>query len=162
MRRPALAAVVAAVGVLAMAGPSAAQTSPTLTLTESCTTSDGTRFYGIDITVSGVAPFATVSGSVTFPGGVRIGGSIFADETGVARTGFGSGPGLYVVEITSPFSTSQSLNVDCLPNTKEDCKNGGWQGFFGVFKNQGDCVSFVATGGRNVPAGTGAPNSASG
>jgi hypothetical protein len=154
MRRFSLAAVVVAVGVLATSGPSAAQTSPTLTLTESCTTFDGTRFYGIDITVSGVAPFATVSGSVTFPGGGGIAGSIFADETGVARIGFSSGPGIYIVEITSPFSTSQSLEVDCLPNTKEDCKNGGWQGFFGVFKNQGDCVSFVATGGRNPPAGS--------
>jgi hypothetical protein len=28
--------------------------------------------------------------------------------------------------------------------------NGGWQ-TFGIFKNQGDCVSFVATGGKNGP-----------
>jgi hypothetical protein len=34
---------------------------------------------------------------------------------------------------------------------KTQCKNGGWQNY-GVFKNQGDCVSFVATGGKN-PAG---------
>jgi hypothetical protein len=39
-----------------------------------------------------------------------------------------------------------------LPTSKEQCKNGGWQRFR-VFKNQGDCVSFVATGGRNQPAG---------
>ena len=38
-----------------------------------------------------------------------------------------------------------------LPATKDECKNGGWQDF-GVFKNQGDCVSFVATGGKNKPA----------
>jgi hypothetical protein len=38
-----------------------------------------------------------------------------------------------------------------LPTTKDECKNGGWQSF-GVFKNQGDCVSFVATGGKNKPA----------
>jgi hypothetical protein len=36
--------------------------------------------------------------------------------------------------------------------TKADCKKGGWSEF-GVFKNQGDCVSFVATEGRNPPAG---------
>jgi hypothetical protein len=36
------------------------------------------------------------------------------------------------------------------PKTKEQCKNGGW-GTLG-FKNQGDCVSFVATGGKE-PAG---------
>jgi hypothetical protein len=39
-----------------------------------------------------------------------------------------------------------------LPNTKDQCKNGGWRHFPG-FKNQGDCVSFVATGGKNPPAG---------
>jgi hypothetical protein len=44
------------------------------------------------------------------------------------------------------------LEVDCLPNDKEECKNGGWR-TFEVFKNQGDCVSFVATGGKNPPAG---------
>jgi hypothetical protein len=39
-----------------------------------------------------------------------------------------------------------------LPTSKDQCKNGGWRDF-GVFKNQGDCVSFVATGGKNPPAG---------
>jgi hypothetical protein len=39
-----------------------------------------------------------------------------------------------------------------LPTSKEQCKKGGWQ-TFGIFKNQGDCVSFVATGGKNPPAG---------
>jgi hypothetical protein len=37
-----------------------------------------------------------------------------------------------------------------LPTSKDECKNGGWQ-TFGVFKNQGDCVSFVTTGGKNPP-----------
>lgn len=36
--------------------------------------------------------------------------------------------------------------------TSDSCKKGGWQAY-GVFKNQGDCVSFVATGGKNQPAG---------
>ncbi len=34
-----------------------------------------------------------------------------------------------------------------LPISKDECKKGGWE-LFGVFKNQGDCVSF-ATQGRN-------------
>ena len=37
-----------------------------------------------------------------------------------------------------------------LPISKDQCKNGGWK-TFGVFKNQGDCVSFVATKGKNQP-----------
>lgn len=43
-----------------------------------------------------------------------------------------------------------------LPTSKDQCKNGGWQ-TFGVFKNQGDCVSFVATGGKNPPGGSRTP-----
>ena len=39
-----------------------------------------------------------------------------------------------------------------LPTSKDQCKNGGWRNY-GVFKNQGDCVSFVATKGKNPPAG---------
>jgi hypothetical protein len=33
-----------------------------------------------------------------------------------------------------------------VPTSKDECKNGGWR-TFGVFNNQGDCVSFVATKG---------------
>jgi hypothetical protein len=38
-----------------------------------------------------------------------------------------------------------------LPEMKEQCKLGGWVSY-GIFKNQGDCVSFIATAGRNLPA----------
>jgi hypothetical protein len=34
---------------------------------------------------------------------------------------------------------------------KDGCKGGGWVAY-GVFKNQGDCVSFFATKGKNPPA----------
>jgi hypothetical protein len=39
-----------------------------------------------------------------------------------------------------------------LPTTKQSCTNGGWK-TFAVFKNQGDCVSFVATKGKSSPGG---------
>jgi len=39
------------------------------------------------------------------------------------------------------------------PASKDECKNGGWQTLQDdrghAFKNEGDCVSFVATGGKN-------------
>jgi hypothetical protein len=35
------------------------------------------------------------------------------------------------------------------PVSKDDCKKGGWESFGGAFKNQGDCVSYVATKGKN-------------
>jgi hypothetical protein len=41
-------------------------------------------------------------------------------------------------------------DAPAFPTSKEQCQNGGWQAFPG-FRNQGDCVSFVVTGGRNPP-----------
>lgn len=59
------------------------------------------------------------------------------------------------------FFTGTGVNDDMItiegsftlsPETKEDCKNGGWQQFSDPpFKNQGDCVSYVAT--RDRPPG---------
>lgn len=57
-------------------------------------------------------------------------------------------PGNYVIQVY--------LDVHAkLPTTKAECKDGGWQNYWSapgapMFKNQGDCVSFVATGGRNA------------
>lgn len=39
------------------------------------------------------------------------------------------------------------------PTNVEQCKKGGWQNYGGLFKNQGDCVSYVATQGKNLPDG---------
>jgi hypothetical protein len=35
------------------------------------------------------------------------------------------------------------------PTTKQQCKKGGFEEF--GFRNEGDCTSFVATGGKNEP-----------
>ena len=55
-----------------------------------------------------------------------------------------------------PGSQSTDLwittRTQIVPTTKDECKNGGFQRF-GIFKNQGDCVSYVATGGANQPTG---------
>jgi hypothetical protein len=37
-----------------------------------------------------------------------------------------------------------------LPTSKDECKSGGWRNYPG-FKNQGDCVAFVATRGKDPP-----------
>ena len=42
------------------------------------------------------------------------------------------------------------VDAPALPTSKDQCKNGGWQ-TFGTYKNQGDCVSSVATGGKGRP-----------
>ncbi|MGV8897572.1 MAG: hypothetical protein ACOH10_10715 [Rhodoglobus sp.] len=41
-----------------------------------------------------------------------------------------------------------------MPTNADQCKKDGYKSF-GVFRNQGDCVSFVKTGGTNPPARTG-------
>ena len=43
-----------------------------------------------------------------------------------------------------------TTRAQVLPSTKDDCKNGAWDRF-GIFKNQGDCVSYIATQGGNQP-----------
>jgi hypothetical protein len=40
-----------------------------------------------------------------------------------------------------------------LPTTLAQCMKGGWSSY-GMFKNEGDCVSFVATRGKNLPDGS--------
>jgi hypothetical protein len=53
---------------------------------------------------------------------------------------------------TSDLNLSATVVLLGLGTSSDQCKNGGWQ-TFGVFKNQGDCVSFFSTGGRNGPSG---------
>src|SRR6266542_2039558 len=91
------------------------------------------------------APACTVDGC-----GVRVG---FArPEADISSITFGpsSSPG-------DAFAIDDvRFNADVIPLTAGDCKKGGWTRFHidGVtFKNQGDCVSYLATGGRNQPAG---------
>jgi hypothetical protein len=48
------------------------------------------------------------------------------------------------------------VDAQRLPTSKDQCKNGGWRSY-GIFKNEGGCVSFVATGGRSPSAGTKKP-----
>jgi hypothetical protein len=63
-------------------------------------------------------------------------------------------PASPVVGVARPVTSGDLVVHDArpFPTSKDQCKNGGWQ-TFGVFKNQGDCVSFVATGGKNPPSG---------
>lgn len=39
-----------------------------------------------------------------------------------------------------------------LPTSKDMCKDGQWQ-TWNSFKSQGDCISYIATGGKNLPSG---------
>ena len=56
-----------------------------------------------------------------------------------------------------PFLAFDNSRLDVAvgpPTSANQCKKGGWEQYNNpAFKNQGDCVSYVATGGRNPGAG---------
>lgn len=55
------------------------------------------------------------------------------------------------VSLDVALATVIGPGTDPLPTTTDQCKDGEWY-YFNVFKNQGDCVSYVATDYRNPPA----------
>jgi hypothetical protein len=90
----------------------------------------------------------------------------FATDFGIlsANTAGTSG-GKAAVALTSPapgtanvsatldsqtVSTTVSFTSPPVPTSADQCKKGGWQSY-GIFENQGDCISFVATHGKNPP-----------
>jgi hypothetical protein len=66
--------------------------------------------------------------------------------------GDGSRETYYKNNSFAQFFYSDTTPTLLLPTSNEQCKNGGWKNY-GVFKNQGDCVSYVETGGKNPPSG---------
>jgi hypothetical protein len=56
----------------------------------------------------------------------------------------------FIRNIVTPDALGvQIFTVLAQPQTKADCKNGGWKNFPGLgFKNQGQCIKFVNTGQR--------------
>jgi hypothetical protein len=76
-------------------------------------------------------------------------------DTGTSNV---SGPGtisvtaneLPALPATGTFSETFDASAPLLPTSKEQCKREGFA-VFGVFKNQGDCVAFIATNGANEP-----------
>jgi hypothetical protein len=96
----------------------------------------------------GIAPTCAYSGSTANPD------TALADPT-YSHGLFAVAPGSHAIGIvvsTSPFGSGTAfIRVD--PMNKGMCKNDSWKGFGGAntqFKNQGDCVSFVATVGKNL------------
>jgi hypothetical protein len=145
------------VGVLIvglLAGPATSTAAPTLTLTRDC--SAYPPFHEFAFSLSGLPPNTPFFPTLSYDGttiGPATGFS--TDAAGnYMLAGLGSSkPATFTLTIDWAGGTLvQSLYVNCaLPTSRHDCENGGWSNF-PVFKNQGDCVSFVATGGKNPPA----------
>ena len=57
------------------------------------------------------------------------------------------------------FNHNNMTITDALavPTSNNQYNNGGWRDFEAVCKNRGDCVGFVATGGKDQPAGSKKP-----
>lgn len=85
-------------------------------------------------------------GSYTFTGTYTITGG-----TGIYSGASGSGTvNTYEAVQGGPITGSEDGTINTPPSSKDSCKDGGWMTFSNPsFKNQGDCVSFVATNGRN-------------
>jgi hypothetical protein len=57
----------------------------------------------------------------------------------------------------SPKGKKPTATGSAVAASKEECKKSGWS-IFNIFKNQGDCISNVATKGKNAPSGGVNPN----
>jgi hypothetical protein len=129
---------------------------------------------GIDIRENvDATQFAINQNNITGNGeyGVRNIGVGTADGTcnwwgaadGPSGEGPGSGDAVSENVIYAPWLTSPAPSGACdgtppnPPPSKDACKTGGWMTYTDAqgrpFKNQGDCVSYVATGGENPAAG---------
>ena len=68
------------------------------------------------------------------------------------------GSGNFQLNIAATVALASTPPPPPTPTTADQCKHGGWQGLTDtngtLFKNQGDCVSFVATQGTNLAAGS--------
>ena len=90
------------------------------------------------------APFVTGTNTLTF----QVFNGIAGNPTNTTAPPDSSNPEALDFSATVTFQT--------VPSEKDQCKNGGWQNLVdsegNSFKNQGDCVSFVATKGKNLGA----------
>src|SRR5258708_5073816 len=95
------------------------------------TNSDGTVTYNFD-----AASIAAAGGQVPFPAGPITGVAVIIDVQGTADVSNITVNG--TSEVPAPVVTGP-------PSSKNDCKHGGWKSFTNPsFKNQGQCVSYVA------------------
>jgi hypothetical protein len=84
--------------------------------------------------------------------------TLVANNSSGADTFSLPGPGITSVTISRTTASAfwdffiDNVSFSAVPTATAQCKDGGWR-TFGIFKNQGDCVSFIATGGKNQPAG---------
>ena len=112
----------------------------------------------LDATGSGLVYSTYLGGTGSDPGlSIAVDGTGSAYVTGITpSTDFPTTPGAVQTTLARRVRDAFVAKIEfvaTLPTSKDQCKNGGWK-TFGVFKNQGDCVSFVASRGKNPPSGS--------
>ena len=165
MRRLALSVVLVGTLVVAVAAPNTAlaQSGPTLVVMPDCRTLANEQVYGVKVSATGLAPNAefTIRIEWTYIDRAGGGGSTSAATFSADANGNFASFDFSTVGVKTSYTATlvyagqtltKTIAVTCeQPTTKEQCTTGGWKNFPG-FNNQGDCVSFVATGGKNPPA----------
>lgn len=119
---------------------------------------------GETLTVSAQTPTRpplTGSASITLKiSGVTVDTTSFPGTVRYAFTAAGAYTASWSVT-SGTRSTKATWRISCsrvgspppTPTSKKQCKHAGWTNFGSRFKNQGDCVSFVATRGKHPPNG---------
>jgi hypothetical protein len=105
------------------------------------------RDYAANAPTAGIPGFAGITATDTYSGGDFVFINNGGDTSQWTTTPWSNLVGLGADDLAFTASFSPPL-----PTSTAQCMNGGWK-TYGVFKNQGDCVSFVASGGKNPPSG---------
>ena len=112
---------------------------PTVKTLEVSATGGTTALFAHDTTGTDLTTMVWAPQTYTF-----LATSASTTLTFTSTTGGAFGPAIDAVAVTEDVAE------------KDDCKNGGWESMLDTsgnsFKNQGDCVSFFATKGKNLGA----------
>jgi hypothetical protein len=98
-----------------------------------------------------------IIGSLLYTAQIETSDGVFMDRghaNVVARDTEPNQPAPFENFFSEPFVSDLSAPEPVAPTSADQCKKNGWKSFTGLaFKNQGDCVSYVATHGKNPPSG---------
>ena len=111
-------------------------------------------------TVTGTVSGSTLDMIVTWNQGDADNDSLQGEYVATISPGLlsnGTGQDVDNSSSTATWSATGTGGNCSTPLNKDQCKSGGWMGLTDAsgasFKNQGDCVSYIATGGHNSAAG---------